>query len=363
MGLFFYVKERKRRLDLKAKLEELAATSVARIEEIQVTQEIEDLRVELLGKKGQLTDLLKSMRDLEASERPIIGKLANQIRDDLTTKITNKKEELEEIALENKLKEETIDVTLPGRQFKRGQTHVIHQVMEDLEDLFLGMGYNIAGGTEIVSDYLNFERVNVPQDHPARDMQDSFYINDHYLLRTQTSAVQPLIIEAHDFSKGPLKVISTGKVYRRDSDDATHSHQFHQIEGIVVAEGITMADLMGTLEIMSKEIFGADREVRFRPSYFPFTEPSVEVDVSCFKCGGSGCNVCKHSGWIEILGAGMIHPNVLEMSNVDSKKYSGFAFGAGPDRMAMLKYAIDDIRHFYLNDQRFLSQFHTKGAK
>lgn len=350
-------------MDLKSKLEELASSSLEKIEEIEEIQEIEQLRVNLLGKKGQLTDLLKSMRDLEASERPIIGKLANEIRDDLTTKITSKKEELEEIALDEQLKAETIDVTLPGRQFKRGQRHVIHQVMDDLEDLFLGMGYSIIGGTEIVSDYLNFERVNVPQDHPARDMQDSFYINEHYLLRTQTSAVQPLIIEAHDFTKGPLKVISTGKVYRRDSDDATHSHQFHQIEGIVVDENITMADLMGTLEIMSKEMFGEDRDVRFRPSYFPFTEPSVEVDVSCFNCGGTGCHVCKMSGWIEILGAGMIHPNVLEMSNVDSEKYSGFAFGAGPDRMVMLKYAVDDIRHFYLNDQRFLSQFNTKGEK
>lgn len=350
-------------MDLKSKLEALSAESLEKIDELNDIESIDHLRVSLLGKKGKLTDLLKSMRDLEASERPVIGKLANTIRDELTQKITEKKEELEAIALENKLKAETIDVSLPGRKFRLGQTHVIHQVMEKLEDLFLGMGYSIIEGTEIVSDYLNFERVNVPKDHPARDMQDSFYINDHYLLRTQTSAVQPLIIEEHDFTKGPLKVISAGKVYRRDSDDATHSHQFHQIEGIVVDEGITMADLMGTLETMSKELFGADREVRFRPSYFPFTEPSVEVDVSCFNCNGAGCHVCKKSGWIEILGAGMIHPNVLEMSGVDSDKYSGFAFGAGPDRMVMLKYGVDDIRHFYQNDQRFLSQFSTKGEK
>lgn len=348
-------------MDLKAKLEELAKESITTIENSQTVDAVEELRIQLLGKKGQLTDLLKMMKDLDKSERPVIGKLANEIRDDLTTRISAKKEELTQVALEEQLLKETIDVTLPGRKFKKGQTHVIHQIMEEIEDLFLGMGYNIIGGTEIVSDYLNFERVNVPQDHPARDMQDSFYINDHYLLRTQTSAVQPLVIEEHDFSKGPLKVISPGKVYRRDSDDATHSHQFHQIEGIVIDENITMSDLMGTLEIMSKKIFGPDREVRFRPSYFPFTEPSVEVDVSCFKCGGAGCNVCKQSGWIEILGAGMIHPNVLEMSNVDSKKYSGFAFGVGPDRMAMLKYGVDDIRHFYLNDQRFLSQFYAKG--
>ncbi len=350
-------------MDLKTKLEELAQNSKSKIADSQSLQEVEELRVQLLGKKGQLTDLLKMMRDLSKEERPVIGKLANEIRDELTAQIAEKKEVLEEEALNQRLQEETIDVTLPGRQAKKGQTHVIHQVMEEMEDLFLGMGYNIVEGTEIVSDYLNFERVNVPQDHPARDMQDSFYINEEYLLRTQTSAVQPLVIEAHDYSKGPLKVISPGKVYRRDSDDATHSHQFHQIEGVVVDEGITMSDLMGTLEVMSKKIFGPDRNVRFRPSYFPFTEPSVEVDVSCFKCDGAGCNICKQSGWIEILGAGMIHPNVLEMSHVDSTKYSGFAFGVGPDRMAMLKYGIDDIRHFYLNDQRFLSQFSQEGAE
>lgn len=348
-------------MDLKKKLEELSESSITAIQESESLEEVENLRVKLLGKKGELTSLLKMMKDLDKSERPVIGKLANEIRDDLTTKISDKKEVLEEEALNEQLKAETIDVTLPGRPYKNGQTHVIHQIMEEMEDLFLGMGYNIIEGSEIVSDYLNFERVNVPQDHPARDMQDSFYINDHYLLRTQTSAVQPLIIEDHDFSEGPLKIISPGKVYRRDSDDATHSHQFHQIEGIVVDENITMADLMGTLEIMSKEIFGENREVRFRPSYFPFTEPSVEVDVSCFNCDGAGCRICKQSGWIEILGAGMIHPNVLDMSNVDSNKYSGFAFGVGPDRMAMLKYGVDDIRHFYLNDQRFLSQFGKEG--
>lgn len=349
-------------MDLKTQLENLATQAKIDIAQSETVDSVEQLRIELLGKKGSLTGLLRGMKDLTKEERPVIGKLANEIRDELTNEIMIKKADISELALEAQLKEETIDVTLPGRTFKKGQTHVIHQIMEEMEDLFLGMGYNITAGTEIVSDYLNFERVNVPQDHPARDMQDSFYINDHYLLRTQTSAIQPLVIEAHDFSKGPLKIISPGKVYRRDSDDATHSHQFHQIEGLVVDKNITMADLMGTLELMSKKIFGTEREVRFRPSYFPFTEPSVEVDVSCFKCDGVGCNVCKHSGWIEILGAGMIHPNVLEMSNVDPNVYSGFAFGVGPDRMAMLKYGVDDIRHFYLNDQRFLSQFNAEGA-
>lgn len=350
-------------MELKDKLNHLLKDASEKIDQSQTIDEVNQLRIELLGKKGQLTDLLKMMKDVEPSQRPIIGKLANEIRDILTNKISDKNEVLTEAALEKQLKAETIDVTLPGRQYKKGQTHIIHQVIEEMEDLFIGMGYDIVEGTEIVSDYLNFERVNVPQDHPARDMQDSFYINEHYLLRTQTSGVQPLVLEEHDFSKGPLKVISPGKVYRRDSDDATHSHQFHQIEGIVVDEHIRMSDLMGTLEMMSKKLFGPDREVRFRPSYFPFTEPSVEVDVSCFNCDGAGCHVCKQSGWIEILGAGMIHPNVLEMSNVDSEKYSGFAFGVGADRLAMLAYGVNDIRDFYLNDQRFLSQFKAKGEE
>lgn len=350
-------------MELKDKLNHLLKDASEKIDQSQTIDEVNQLRIELLGKKGQLTDLLKMMKDVEPSQRPIIGKLANEIRDILTNKISDKNEVLTEAALEKQLKAETIDVTLPGRQYKKGQTHIIHQVIEEMEDLFIGMGYDIVEGTEIVSDYLNFERVNVPQDHPARDMQDSFYINEHYLLRTHTSGVQPLVLEEHDFSKGPLKVISPGKVYRRDSDDATHSHQFHQIEGIVVDEHIRMSDLMGTLEMMSKKLFGPDREVRFRPSYFPFTEPSVEVDVSCFNCDGAGCHVCKQSGWIEILGAGMIHPNVLEMSNVDSEKYSGFAFGVGADRLAMLAYGVNDIRDFYLNDQRFLSQFKAKGEE
>ncbi len=222
------------------------------------------------------------------------------------------------------------------------------------------MGYQIIEGPEVEEDSYNFERMNLPKNHPARDMQDTFYITDDILLRTHTSPVQARTMDTHDFSRGPLKMISPGKVYRRDSDDATHSHQFHQIEGLVISKGVTMADLKGTLEVFAKKLFGVEREIRLRPSYFPFTEPSVEVDVSCFKCGGKGCNVCKHTGWIEILGAGMVHPNVLEMSGIDAAEYSGFAFGLGPDRVAMLKYGIDDIRHFYQNDIRFLNQFKVK---
>ena len=229
--------------------------------------------------------------------------------------------------------------------------------MEEIEDTFVGMGYQVIEGTEVESDHYNFERMNLPKDHPARDMQDTFYISDDLLLRTHTSPVQARTMEKHDFSKGALRMISPGKVFRRDTDDATHSHQFHQIEGLVVDKGITMGDLKGTLEVLLKELFGADRNIRLRPSYFPFTEPSVEVDVSCFKCGGAGCNVCKHTGWIEILGAGMVHPDVLEMSGIDSKEYSGFAFGLGPDRIAMLRYGVNDIRNFYSNDVRFLEQF------
>lgn len=226
---------------------------------------------------------------------------------------------------------------------------------------FLGMGYKIVDGPEVEEDHYNFEMLNLPKDHPARDMQDTFYITKQILMRTQTSPVQARTMEKHDFSKGPLKMISPGKVYRRDTDDATHSHQFHQVEGLVIDKNITMADLKGTLELVAKTLFGADREIRMRPSYFPFTEPSAEVDVSCFKCGGKGCAVCKQTGWIEVLGAGMVHPNVLEMAGVDSSVYGGFAFGLGPDRFAMLKYGVDDIREFYLNDVRFLNQFSQKG--
>jgi phenylalanyl-tRNA synthetase alpha chain len=348
-------------MDLEAKLHSLAKEASEKVEEAGSIEELESLRVHYLGKKGEVTQVLKGMKDVSAEKRPIIGKLANEVRDEITEKITTAKEVLEKAALNKRLAEETIDVTLPGRQVKKGQSHVLAQVIEELEDLFLGMGYQIVDGTEVESDYYNFERINVPKDHPARDMQDSFYITPEVLLRTQTSHTQARTLEKHDFSKGPLKMISPGKVYRRDTDDATHSHQFHQIEGMVIDKNITMADLKGTLETMAKKMFGEEREIRLRPSYFPFTEPSVEVDVSCFKCGGQGCNVCKKTGWIEILGAGMTHPNVIEMCGVDPEEYGGFAFGMGPDRIAMLKYGVDDIRHFYLNDQRFLEQFKVKG--
>ncbi|WP_010496086.1 phenylalanine--tRNA ligase subunit alpha, partial [Ligilactobacillus acidipiscis] len=249
----------------------------------------------------------------------------------------------------------------PGVPVKQGQPHVLEQVIDQIEKLFLGMGYQVVDGPEVEEDHYNFEMLNLPKDHPARDMQDTFYITNSILMRTQTSPVQARTMEKHDFSQGPLKMISPGKVYRRDTDDATHSHQFHQVEGLVIDKHITMADLKGTLQQLAKNLFGEEREIRMRPSYFPFTEPSAEVDVSCFKCGGKGCAVCKYTGWIETLGAGMVHPNVLKMAGIDPEVYGGFAFGLGPDRFAMLKYGVNDIREFYLNDVRFLEQFSQKG--
>lgn len=322
---------------------------------------LQALRVRYMGKKGLLADVAKVMRDLSAEERPKLGQLMNEIKEEFEQLLAEHQLKLEEMAIHLKLQRETLDVTLPGTQRPVGARHIITQTMEEIEDLFIGMGYQIVEGPEVELDHYNFEMMNLPKTHPARDMQDTFYIDSEVLLRTHTSPVQARTMEQHDFSKGPLKMISPGKVFRRDSDDATHSHQFHQIEGLVIDECITMADLKGTLQKFAQQLFGAEREIRLRPSYFPFTEPSVEVDVSCFKCGGEGCSVCKQTGWIEILGAGMVHPNVLEMAGIDSTKYSGFAFGLGPDRVAMLKYNIDDIRHFYQNDLRFLTQF--KGGQ
>ncbi|MBU5360686.1 phenylalanine--tRNA ligase subunit alpha [Enterococcus raffinosus] len=344
-------------MSLQEQLEELKSQTLAKIKSAKELAAVETIRVETLGKKGPITEVLRGMRDLSAEERPKVGAFANEIRDMLTSAVEKRKSELTELALEKKLSEEALDVTLPGKQVPHGSRHVLTQIMEEIEDTFIGMGYQVIEGTEVESDHYNFERMNLPKDHPARDMQDTFYISDDLLLRTHTSPVQARTMEKHDFSKGALRMISPGKVFRRDTDDATHSHQFHQIEGLVVDKGITMGDLKGTLEVLLKELFGADRNIRLRPSYFPFTEPSVEVDVSCFKCGGKGCNVCKHTGWIEILGAGMVHPDVLEMSGIDSKEYSGFAFGLGPDRIAMLRYGVNDIRNFYSNDVRFLEQF------
>ena len=337
-------------MTLQAQLEALRDNTLKEIAQVATLKELNQIRVETLGKKGPITEVLRGMKNLSPEERPVVGGFANEIRDLLTEAIEARKVVLENEALNAALKEESLDVTLPGKQMPQGTRHILTQVMEEIEDIFLGMGYQVVEGYEVESDHYNFERMNLPKDHPARDMQDTFYISDEMLIRTHTSPVQARTMEKHDFSKGALRMISPGKVFRRDTDDATHSHQFHQIEGLVVDKNVTMGDLKGTLEVMMKKMFGEDRKIRLRPSYFPFTEPSVEVDVSCFKCGGAGCNVCRHTGWIEILGAGMVHPDVLQMSGIDPTEYSGFAFGLGPDRVAMLRYGVNDIRNFYQND-------------
>lgn len=348
-------------MNLKDKLEQLKENSLSEIKSASDTKKINDIRVHVLGKKGPITEVLRGMRDLPADERPKVGSFANKVRDEISEAITQRRDELEIAKTAAKLEQEKIDVTLPGVPVKQGQPHVLEQVIDQIEKLFLGMGYQVVDGPEVEEDHYNFEMLNLPKDHPARDMQDTFYITNSILMRTQTSPVQARTMEKHDFSQGPLKMISPGKVYRRDTDDATHSHQFHQVEGLVIDKHITMADLKGTLQQLAKNLFGEEREIRMRPSYFPFTDPSAEVDVSCFKCGGKGCAVCKYTGWIETLGAGMVHPNVLKMAGIDPEVYGGFAFGLGPDRFAMLKYGVNDIREFYLNDVRFLEQFSQKG--
>ena len=345
--------------NIEQQLAELSQTTLEKLKEIQHQgeKELQDLRVAVLGKKGSLTDLLKGLKDLSNDMKPIVGKQVNEVRDVLTAAFEETAQKVAAANIQQQLASETIDVTLPGRQVQVGKRHVLTQTSEEIEDIFLGMGFQIVDGFEVEKDYYNFERMNLPKDHPARDMQDTFYITEEILMRTHTSPVQARTMDQHDFSKGALKMISPGRVFRRDTDDATHSHQFHQIEGLVVGENVSMGDLKGTLELIIKKMFGEERQIRLRPSYFPFTEPSVEVDVSCFKCGGDGCNVCKKTGWIEILGAGMVHPQVLEMSGIDSTKYSGFAFGLGQERIAMLRYGINDIRGFYQGDVRFSEQF------
>ena len=344
-------------MSLQDKIVELRTVALAKLAEIADEKTLNDLRVAVLGKKGELTDILKGMKDLTNEERPKIGALANELRDEITGLLESKKTVIEAAIITQKLANESLDVTLPGKKVAKGNRHILTQTTEEIEDIFLGMGYKIVDGYEVETDYYNFERMNLPKDHPARDMQDTFYITPEVLLRTHTSPVQARTMDAHDFTTGPLKMISPGRVYRRDTDDATHSHQFHQIEGLVIDENIAMSDLKGTLDMLVKKMFGAERKIRLRPSYFPFTEPSVEADISCFKCGGKGCNVCKSTGWIEVLGAGMVHPNVLEMAGIDSTKYSGFAFGLGQERIAMLRYGINDIRGFYLGDARLSEQF------
>ena len=343
---------------MKGKIEEIKTLAKTSIENANDLKELDEIRVKYLGKKGELTAILRGMGALSAEERPIIGSLVNEVRDELESTIKEKEEAFKAQELEQKLQQEKIDITMPADKLRRGSKHPINRIIEELEDLFVSMGYDVVDGPELETDEYCFERLNLPKGHPARDMQDSFYITTEHLLRTQTSAVQARVMMANE-EKTPIRVICPGKTYRRD-DDATHSHQFGQIEGLVIDKNISLADLKGTLEVFVKKMLGDNLELRFRPSYFPFTEPSYEVDVSCFKCGGKGCNLCKQTGWIEILGSGMVHPNVLKMNGYDPEKYSGFAFGTGLDRLAMFKFGITDIRLLYTNDIRFLNQFDRK---
>ncbi|ALI32744.1 MULTISPECIES: phenylalanine--tRNA ligase subunit alpha [Weissella] len=346
-------------MSLQDELTQLRDQALGEIAATADLKALNQVRVNWLGKKGPLTEVLRGMKDLTPEERPVVGALANEVRDALTEAIATRQTNLEAAALNEKLAAETLDVTLPGRATAQGQPHVLQQIIESLEDQFLGMGYQVIEGPEVEQDKYNFEMMNLPKDHPARDMQDTFYITPEILMRTQTSPVQARTLESHDFNAGPLKMVSPGRVYRRDTDDATHSHQFHQMEGLVIDKHITMGDLKGTLLAVARNLFGEDHDIRLRPSYFPFTEPSVEVDVS-WNAVTPDMNP-EDIEWIEVLGAGMVHPNVLRMAGVDPEVYGGFAFGLGPDRFAMLKYGVEDIRNFYLNDVRFLTQFDQKG--
>lgn len=340
---------------MKEQIEQIKVNALKEIEQAKDLKELNEVNVKYLGKKGELTAVLRGMGALSAEERPVIGSLVNVVRDELEGAISEKEEKFKAEEMEEKLAKEKIDITLPANKIKRGSKHPLNRIIEEVEDIFVGMGYDVVDGPELETDEYCFERLNLPKGHPARDMQDSFYITPEYLLRTQTSAVQARVMMANE-EKSPIRVICPGKVYRRD-DDATHSHQFAQVEGLVIDENISLADLKGTLEVFMKKMLGENTQLRFRPSYFPFTEPSYEVDVSCFKCAGKGCNLCKQTGWIELLGSGMVHPNVLKMNGYDPEKYTGFAFGTGLDRLAMFKYGITDIRLLYQNDVRFLNQF------
>lgn len=339
------------------KIQQLKQQAVEFIESATQVEEVNQLRIEYLGKKGHVANLMNLMKELPNEEKPKLGAKVNELKQELTARIDEKMMILKQQAMLENLEKEKIDITLQGYQSTLGTIHPLTMITQEIEDLFLGMGYQVAEGPEIELDIYNFEKANTPKNHPARDMQDTFYINPEVLLRTHTTAIQMRELEKAN-GKLPIKLICPGKVYRRDDDDATHSHQFMQAEGLVVGKNITLSDLKGTLQYMANHLFGQGRTIRFRPSYFPFTEPSVEVDVSCHICNGQGCNVCKSTGFIEVLGAGMVHPNVLKANGFDPEVCSGFAFGIGLERVAMLKYGIDDIRHFYINDVRFLKMFH-----
>ena len=341
-------------MDMREQLEQIRAEAEAAMENAASLQELDAVRVKYLGKKGELTAVLKTMGKLSPEERPKVGQMANEVREVITAGIDKRNELLKAAQQEMKLKAETIDVTLPGTKVEVGHKHPLSIVLDEVKEIFLGMGFEVVGGPEVEWDYYNFEALNIPKDHPARDTQDTFYITENMLLRTQTSGVQ---IRTMENKKPPIRMIAPGRVFRSDAVDATHSPLFHQIEGMAIDEGITMGDLKGTLETFAKKLYGEQTKIRLRPHHFPFTEPSCEIDVSCFKCGGCGCSMCKGEGWIEILGGGMVHPKVLRTGGIDPEKYSGFAFGVGLERIAMFRFGLDDMRLLYENDVRFLDQF------
>lgn len=339
---------------MKEKLQELKNKALEQINGSDGLDKLNEIRVAFLGKKGELTDILKSMKDVAPEDRPKVGQLVNEARAAIEEKLEERREAFEKKLREEKMQAETIDVTLPAKKPMLGHRHPNTIALEEVERIFIGMGYEVVEGPEVEYDYYNFEALNIPENHPAKDEQDTFYITNKILLRTQTSSVQAHVMEQ---GKLPIRIIAPGRVFRSDEVDATHSPSFHQIEGLVIDKNVTFSDLKGTLAEFAKELFGENTKVKFRPHHFPFTEPSAEVDVTCFKCGGSGCRFCKGSGWIEILGCGMVHPHVLEMSGIDPNEYTGFAFGVGLERIALLKYEIDDMRLLYENDMRFLKQF------
>ncbi len=339
---------------MKEQVEKIKNSAIAELSKTETLKELGDLKVKTLGKKGELTTILRGMGSIPKEERPVMGELVNNVRDILEEEFAKKEKELKRKDLEKKLQTENIDVTEPSKKIKLGSIHPITQIIEEVEDIFLGMGYEIADGPEVEKTFYNFDQLNTPIDHPARDIQDTFYINEDIVLRSQTSPVQARVMEN---KKPPIKIICPGTVYRSDSIDSTHSPVFHQVEGLVVDKNIAMTDLKGTLEMFTKKCLGENTKIRFRPHHFPFTEPSAEADVSCFVCGGKGCKVCKGEGWIELLGCGMVHPKVLKNCNIDPEIYSGFAFGFGVERIAMAKFGIEDMRLLYENDVRFLKQF------
>ena len=347
---------------MKEKIAQIKQNAKEDIQKITDMQSLQEIKIKYLGKKCELTSLLKTLGTLSAEERPVIGNLVNETKQEIESFIKEKEVEFKKAEINKKIEKETIDITLPSTKFVRGSKHPLNRMIEKMEDLFVSMGYDVVSGPELETDEYCFERLNLPKGHPARDMQDSFYITEEHLLRTQTSAVQARVLLENKEEPKPVRIIVPGKTYRKE-DDATHSHQFCQCEGLVIDKKenhVSLADLKGTLEIFVRELIGSNLDLRFRPSYFPFTEPSYEVDVTCFKCSGKGCPLCKQTGWIEVLGAGIVHPNVLKMNGYDPEVWGGFAFGTGLERLTMFRYGIPDMRYLYTNDIRFLKQFDRK---